>query len=346
VSSKPQLVYILWGSDRFTRDEQVRSLRRRMLSEPCGEYNLSELAGDDVRVRDVRAVADALPFMGDRRLVIVHGLLGRLAGQAMLVARRGRGARSKAAESASKDASESATAELVSFLADLPPATALVFVEDQVDPVLVESWLPKGRAHVRGYHRLRPADLGRWIERRVKHHGGRIEGAAIRQLAQLPADDLGLIDNEIRKLITYADDRAVTTEDVALLTASPDATIFDLLDALGQDQRGKALTYLRQLFQRGDRTETIIPQIAASLRRLIQARALLDQGVRGPALAGRLGAHPFVAEKTERQARLYRVEQLEAAMRMLMHTDRAIKTGESEPELALELFVADLPRVS
>jgi DNA polymerase III subunit delta len=103
---------------------------------------------------------------------------------------------------------------------------------------------------------------------------------------------------------------------------------------------------LRQLFQRGDRSEAILPQIASSLRRLIQARELLDQGVRGPVLASKLGVHPFVAEKTERQARLYRVGQLEAALRLLLRTDRAIKTGEAEPELALELYVTDLPRVS
>lgn len=77
-ATKAQLIYVLWGSDRFTRDEQVRSLKRRMLSEPCGEYNLTVLRGDDVAVRDVRAVADALPFMGDRRLVVVEGLLSRL----------------------------------------------------------------------------------------------------------------------------------------------------------------------------------------------------------------------------------------------------------------------------
>jgi DNA polymerase-3 subunit delta len=123
-------------------------------------------------------------------------------------------------------------------------------------------------------------------------------------------------------------------------------TILGLLDAVGQNQRGPALTHLRQLFQRGERSEAIVPQIAGSLRRLIQARELLDQGLRGPALAGKLGVHPFVAEKTERQARQYRVEQLEAALRLLLRTDRAIKTGEAEPELALELFIWDLPRVS
>jgi DNA polymerase-3 subunit delta len=353
-ASKPQLIYVLWGSDRFTRDEQVRGLKRRMLAEPCGEYNLTVLSGDDVAVRDVRMVADALPFMGDRRLVVVEGLLGRIAGSAK-PARRGRGNRagaSTARKTASKAKAEEQpeeggpAADLTAMLQDLPPSTALVLVEDQIDPALIESWLPSDRAHVRGYERPRPAELGRWIERRAKHHGGRIDAAAVRQLSQLAPDDLGLLDTELLKLITYADGRSVTLDDVTLLSASPEINIFALLDAVGQNQRGPALTHLRQLFQRGERSEAIIPQIAGSLRRLIQARELLDQGLRGPALAGKLGVHPFVAEKTERQARQYRVEQLESALRRLLRTDQAIKTGEAEPELALELFIWDLPRVS
>ena len=152
------------------------------------------------------------------------------------------------------------------MLQDLPPSTALVLVEDQIDPALVESWLPPDRAHVRGYERPRPADLGRWIERRAKHHGGRIEAAAVRQLSQLAPDDLGLLDSELLKLITYADGRAVTLDDVTLLSASPEVTIFGLLDAIGPEPaRPGADATLRQLFQRGERSEAIIPQIAASL---------------------------------------------------------------------------------
>ena len=199
---------------------------------------------------------------------------------------------------------------------------------------------------MRGYERPKPGEIGRWIEKRAKQHGGKLEAAAIRQLAQLAPDDLGLLDSEILKLITYATGRAVTTDDVTLLSASPEVTIFGLLDAIGQGQRGQALAHLRQLFQRGERSEGIIPQIAGALRRLIQARELLDQGVRGGALASRLAVHPFVAQKTEQQARSYRIEQLEATLRRLLMTDRAIKTGEAEPELALELFISDLPRTT
>ncbi|MDP8923082.1 MAG: DNA polymerase III subunit delta [Chloroflexota bacterium] len=341
---KPQLIYILHGSDRFTRDEQVRSLKRRMLAEPSGEYNLAMLAGSDVGLSELRTVADALPFLGDRRLVIVEGLLGRLAGQTKPSARRGRGKTAK--EAAPRDAGAPGPLDtLLDYLQELPPTTALVFVEDQVDVGAIERRLPKDRAHVRGYDRPRPSDLSSWIDRRVRHHKGKMEAAAVRQLAQLAPDDLGLLENEIAKLVTYADGRTVTTDDVELLSASPEVTVFALLDAIALGQRGRALAQLRALFQRGERSEAILPQIGSTMRRLIQARELLDLGVRGPQLQRRLGVHPFLAEKTERQARGYRMDQLEAALRLLLDTDRAIKTGEAEPELALELFICDLPRV-
>lgn len=343
---KPQLIYVLFGSDRFTRDEQVRGLRRRMLAEPCGEYNLSVLTGDDVTIRDIRAVADTLPFMTDRRLVIVEGLLGRLAGQTKGASRRARTTRASGAKAPPKSADEGPTVELVKFLADLPNSTALVFVEDKIDPALVEGWLPPDRAHIRGYERPRPNELGRWIERRAKHHEGRIEVAAVRQLAQLAPEDLGLLDTELQKLITYADGRPVTLEDVELLSASPEVNVFGLLDAIAAGDRGPALAQLRRLLQRGERPEAMVPLIAGSLRRLIEARELLDQGVRGAALATRLGMQSWQAERTERQARRHRVEELEGTLRRLLRADQAIKTGLAEPELALELFICDLPRVS
>ncbi|MBA2240632.1 MAG: hypothetical protein H0W09_05230, partial [Solirubrobacterales bacterium] len=200
-----------------------------MLAEPTGEYNLSELFGGDIGLGDVRAHADALPFMADRRLVIVHGLLGRLAGASKPAARRGKSARTRATATPVRD--NDALEALLDYLPLIPPSTALVLVEDALDPAIVAGRLPPERAHIHAYDRPRPGDLGRWIERRAKHHGGKLEAAAVRQLAQLAPDDLGLLDGEICKLVTYADGRAVTPDDVELLSVTPEVTIFGLLDA-------------------------------------------------------------------------------------------------------------------
>ena len=73
-------VYILFGEDTFGRDEAVVTLKERMRSLPAGEHNLTEL-GPETTVAALRQAADVMPFLADRRMVFVRGLLGRLAGR-------------------------------------------------------------------------------------------------------------------------------------------------------------------------------------------------------------------------------------------------------------------------
>ena len=116
-------VYILYGEDAFGRDEAVVTLKERMRSLPAGEHNLSEL-GPETTVAALRQAADVVPFLADRRMVFVRGLLGRLVGRG--VARRGR-------QTARKTASDNAPDEyqlLLDYLPDLPQTTSLVLVED------------------------------------------------------------------------------------------------------------------------------------------------------------------------------------------------------------------------
>ena len=73
-------VYVLYGEDTFGRDEAVQNLKERMRSLPAGDHNLTEL-GPDTTVAALRLAADAMPFLADRRMVILRGLIGRLAGR-------------------------------------------------------------------------------------------------------------------------------------------------------------------------------------------------------------------------------------------------------------------------
>ena len=91
VNSPGGYVYILYGDDTFGRDEAVQSLKDRMRALPAGEHNLTEL-GPETTVAALRMAADVVPFLADRRMVIVYGLIGRLTG-------RGSGAAPTAARS-------------------------------------------------------------------------------------------------------------------------------------------------------------------------------------------------------------------------------------------------------
>ena len=52
-------------------------------------------------------------------------------------------------------------------------------------------------------------------------------------------------------------------------------------------------------------------------------------------------SHSFIAEKLVSQARMFRMEELEALLRRVAEVDQAIKTGQIEGPLALEMLIVE-----
>jgi hypothetical protein len=121
-------VYFLNGANQFGRDEAVRALKERVRALPAGEHNLTELDGPAATVRALRESADAMPFLTDRRYVILHGLLDRLLG-GKSPTNRARRASKRAAVSASSELEE-----LQEYLPQLPATASVAFVDgDRLD---------------------------------------------------------------------------------------------------------------------------------------------------------------------------------------------------------------------
>src|SRR5260221_710839 len=125
VNSPGGYVYVLYGEDTFGRDEAVQTLKERMRALPAGEHNLTEL-GPETTIAALRLAADVVPFLAERRMVLVRGLLGRLSGRGGSGRRPARGRKSAAAEAAGPDEFQL----LLDYLPDLPQTTSLVLVED------------------------------------------------------------------------------------------------------------------------------------------------------------------------------------------------------------------------
>src|SRR6267142_1530162 len=90
-------VYVLYGEDTFGRDEAVQTLKDRMRALPAGEHNLTEL-GPETSVAALRLAADVVPFLADRRMVLVRGLMARLTGRGSSGRRPARGRKAAATD--------------------------------------------------------------------------------------------------------------------------------------------------------------------------------------------------------------------------------------------------------
>jgi DNA polymerase-3 subunit delta len=336
VNSPGAYIYVLFGEDTFGRDEAVQTLKERMRALPAGDHNLSEL-GPDTTIGTLRMSADVVPFLAERRMVIVRGLLGRLAGRGTTGRRTARPR--KPAESAHDEFQA-----LLEYLPDVPHTTSLVFVEDgRINAEPLERAIPRGRAAVRDYPRV--IDVPAWVRSRARLIGVDVDEGAVRELASLGGGDLRRLDSELRKLGDYAAGRTVTRVEVRELVVGRDVAIWTLLDGLAERRADKALTALHALYNQGEPPEALLGRdIAPHYRRLLVARelSLASKDERARVDVASLGLNPATLGRWSDQASGFDRDELERALELLLELDRHVKLGETEPEPALEVAVVRL----
>lgn len=333
------MFYIFHGDDAFSIGETVRGLRQRLIdADPMAELNYAELEGRVLAPADLRTAVDTLPFLGDRRVVVVHGLLTRC---------NPRGGEAEGRKGLA-DA-------IIGLLPAMPPTTRLVLVDGALhanNPVLrwAAQWraaqpVPDAAAVIRAFEPPKLDRLPQWLTTRAQHRGGAIAPPAAAALADALARDgevdLRQADNELEKLLTYAGGRPVTAADVAdLVTSVTLESIFRWVDALGERDGPQAATLLHRFLANDEPPLRLLALIVRQFRLLLHTRALMDAGVPAGEMPGRVGVPPFVARKLTGQARRFTPRFLEAALRRLIEIDTQIKTGRLDGVLALDLFVA------
>jgi DNA polymerase-3 subunit delta len=336
--------YIFHGEDEFSRSEELAQLRARLAAgDPSmAELNTTTMDGNRLTLSELRHACDTIPFMADRRLVIVHGLLERLAA-------RGKGRGQQASQGESSARNRAFLEELAAYLPGLPPTTRLIFVEEKSLPAshpilkLTKTEGKEGRGFVKHFQLPKDWELPDWIQKRTRAKGGDIDREAITLLAALVGNDLRLLDQEIEKLLLYADGRPVNAEDVRVLVSrARETNIFDLVDCVGRRETDRALRLLHGLLADGEAPLYLLTMLARQVRILIQVSELGAQGLTQKEMADRLKLHPFVVKKGDAQARNFTMADLEAAHTRLVEADWSIKTGKMEDVLALDTLVVDL----
>ncbi|MGQ9889070.1 MAG: DNA polymerase III subunit delta [Aggregatilineales bacterium] len=318
--------YVLHGDDELRLQAEIGRLRAQ-LGDEAG-LNISEFEGESASVAEIVNAVSSVPFLADRRLVIVRGLLAH-------IARKGAG-----------ESGRQAADRLYEALPQLPEWARLVLVERETLPEN-NRFVRLAHEHPAGFARafIVPADTTDWIVKRAANeYGAEIERAAARALAQIAGKDLVRADNELAKLACYVNgERPISEADVDLLTPYlAEARIFDMVDAMAEGRGEKALRELHRLL--GPQEEDpfgVMGMIVRQFRLLLLAK---EHGSRA-GLEAVLGANAkFVADKAERQARFFSLEQLEEIYRALQDYDYQVKTGEIKVELALDLIVSGIAR--
>lgn len=332
------MIHIIYGPDDFSSREYLAEIKKGLGEPDTLATNTTCLEGGKLTLAELRAAAEALPFFGEKRLVIVSGLLRRFE------PKRKPAPRSKAPrETKAEDA-----LAFASLMKGLPPSTVLVLVDTELeskDPLKTNPLLIQiaASAEVRAFPPLRTAELKSWVKERVASLGGEISEAALAQLIRLVGPDLWVMSGEVAKLASYAAGRRIEEADVeALVSQSREASIFGLVDAAIDAQPAAAQGLLSELLRSGITPSHILTMLGRQLRFLVLAREMLGQGRPAPSVQARLGLAPYAASRTIEQAGRYSPARLNKLYHRLLDTDVTIKLGIYSDELALSILVAEL----
>ena len=341
------MFWILHGEDEFQRSEFLAKLKMELGDPAMLELNTTVLDGRRVTLAQIAHAADSIPFLGNKRLVIVEGLLSRLAA----------GKKQDKTESGKAEAHPAAQGlaqGLRDYVQRAPDSTLLVFVESGSLPAnhalrpLLQSNAPAGKIRqFRSLSAMRkdgPGLLAEWIKNRAKSKGIELTPDSLRLLATFVGYDLRLMDQELEKLSVYTgEQKKVTAAEVRLLvTYVREADIFEMVDALGRREHRRAIVLLHQMLDEGKPALYLLTMIVRQFRIILQVKELAALGMSGPDISSELGLHEFVVKKGTLQARSFTFEQLTRIYDLLAVTDESIKTGKLHEVVALDLLIAEI----
>ncbi len=328
------MLYLLMGEDDFSLRQSLAAIKKGIGGLADVVANTTELDGRQVTIDQLRGVCGTVPFLSDKRLVVVEGLLGRFESS-------GKSGRKKKARAAGKEDEFKAIAD---YVKQVPDFIVLVLVDGKIgggNPLLQEL---SARAEVRTFPLLKDVKLKQWVQHRVSGAGSSISPQAVELLAKFVGGNLWLMAGEVDKLALFARVRRIEEEDVrTLVSYTQEANVFAMVDAILEFRAGPAQELVQQLLQQGAAVTYLMVMLARQVRLLVRAKELVSQRKSNAEIQEKLGmASSFLLDRLLEQAGRYSLSRLKEVYHRLLETDLSIKTGRYDGELALNILIAEL----
>jgi DNA polymerase-3 subunit delta len=311
-------LYLFFGEEEFLMQEALDLIRERIVDPASRDFNSDTIYGKGSSGDEIVGLCQTLPFMTERRLVVVKEV--------------------DALKAADLD-------ELQAYLQDPAPSTCLVMIAS--DPRYDRrSFIAavEARGAVTRFYPLLEREIASWIEKRVIALGLAIERDAVQYVWQTIGNDLQSLSSEIEKSVIFVKDRKnITYEDVRMAVGDfREYTPFDLADALGRRDRQKAFLVLNRLLQEGEQPVGLLASIAWNFRRLMRAKSMEAAGVGYEEIKKKLRVIFHQSAAFQQQMRSYTLPEIEGFFGALLSADRALKSSGLGGRLVLERMIIDL----
>ena len=311
-------VYIFAGEDAYDHDEALKTLEKTLLVD---SLNREVFFGNESKAEEVIVAADTLPFLGNKRLIIVKNAQKFKAGDAE---------------------------KLAEFIRCPIDSTCLVLLwaervgKDTKKKPIFETAERSGT--IVEFKRHYDNELPAWIQKKVAERGKKIDLAASQLLVQESGSTLLELSNEIEKLQLFSGKRnEITAEDVEAVSGhTKSANLNRLAEALEVKDLNGSLKVIEELLNEGEEPIKVLYRVHWVIRRLLTAKSLLDEEKAGPVdVRQALRLNNFFDRNFFQNLRKFYLKDLESYFGLVLGADLELKTSARPPEVILnELMFA------
>lgn len=264
---------------------------------------------DEADPREIVSVAETLPFLSERRIIVV-----RRAERYLL---------------------ESACGPLLAYIGNPCTSTLLLLVADSIDKRSKFYKTCDAAGAVVPCRQLSNAEVVAWINEEIKGRQKKITPAAVQALIARAGTRLGDVQNALHVVCDYVGTgKNIEEEDVE--TACSDVAeekVWTLTDAIADSDSDTALRALRELLDMGVNEF----QIMGSLNWLLKSAHAVAAETPGLARMSK-----FVRQKVRPLAQKLGVKKVRDAFSICMDTEILLRSSHVDRALALELLVIKL----
>jgi DNA polymerase-3 subunit delta len=300
-----QPLYAVVGEEDYLRDRSVCLLKEAALGEARDSgFNYDVFHGDESAIEDVLACAAEIPVFAARRVIVYKSV-------EKLPAREGE--------------------KLLSYLSAPSDTTTLIIAAVKLDGRLKWTQALAKRAITVTCGPMRDPQILAWIQQEATALGLRLHDEAAHLLKE-GHDSLYAIRRELEKLVAYVPtDQITRSADVEMLRGTePGASVFDLMNAIGAHDHGRALRILARNVENGEAPLRILGALVWQYRRLWKIKEQVGSGGREGDAARNLRMDPA---RVRRFLDQFSDAQLAQAFQWFMETDSKLKGGSGSTPL-------------
>ncbi|MBS1474166.1 MAG: DNA polymerase III subunit delta [Massilimaliae sp.] len=320
-------IYFFYGSEIHLMKEMVSLIIKKAVPPAFESFNLHLFQDDNTTVNGIQTVYDALPMMSEYKCVAVKNWnIDKLGKQDF--------------------------DQLMNMLGRVNPSTVLVLYDTRqtVDPKKNAKYkkLSEAAAKVGIVTEFALKDKGslkKAITARCQKAGVSISPELCERLIDQSGSQYAVILNEADKLIAYAGEGGIVTEEsVELLgISSVQNTAFDLSNAILKNQYGRAFTILDRLFYLRVEPVMILGALAGSFVSLYRVKAAQMSGLGNDQVISDFHYRSkYQVQKLSQDVSRFSISQIRSCIASLEKADRLLKSSRLDNRIILEQMLGEM----